>query len=175
MPTIDQGTISVLTYKDGLLSRLGHDLRLTLERFEIEIDGDRVAGRFWPDSLQIAGAVRDGQLSPGELSQKDRRDIQGNIAKVLQTKRHPEVRFDGRVEQSAAGPSAAKRLEVSGTLRMVGRQADLTIEVHRDDGKLSGQLTLTPTRWGIQPFKALLGALRIQDRVDLEFELADPT
>jgi hypothetical protein len=31
-----------------------------------------------------------------------------------------------------------------------------------------------PTRWGIEPFKALLGAIKLDDRVLVKFDFASP-
>ena len=58
----------VFTKKEGLLSKVAHDLRLSLARFEISRDGDTVRGRFWPDTLTVDGAMRDGRLDAGDVA-----------------------------------------------------------------------------------------------------------
>jgi hypothetical protein len=61
----DEGSADcqVLTYKDGLLSPLGHDLVLGVTRFTIEVEGDRVEASFAADSLRVlsgsGGAVAE--------------------------------------------------------------------------------------------------------------------
>ena len=91
-------TIHVFTYKDGLLARLAHDLRLTLGRFEIQRDGATLSARFWPASLTVDGAIdRKGQVDRHALSDSDRRKIGENIAtEVLHLDRSPEASFRGR-------------------------------------------------------------------------------
>ena len=37
--------------------------------------------------------------------------------------------------------------------------------------EVTGEVTLTPTRWGIKPFKALMGAIKLKDRVLIRFDL----
>jgi len=170
--TIDdtRATVHVFTFKEGVLSRLGHDLRFTLRGFTLELDGDEVRGRFPTDRLTLDGALRDGALDPGALSAKDIRDIDDNVAKdVLKTKRFPEAHFSGRVDDPR---SSQPRIE--GSLELVGRLSPLSIRARRErDGQLTGRVQLVPSRWGIKPFKALLGAIRIQDRVDVAFEIAE--
>lgn len=170
MKRITLGTINLFTYKDGLLSAIAHDLRMSLERFEIEVDTDSqtVAGRFWPSSLRIDGAMKDGQLEPKGLSERDRRDIHNNITdKVLRTDHHPEVRFHGKLAIDAA----IGRLD--GTLTLNGQDAPLAVTLRREGGRYRGEADLVPSRWGVAPFKALMGAIKLQDRVRITFDLPD--
>ena len=157
------GKIHVFTFKDGLLSSIAHDLRLTLERFEVLVDGETVKARFYPATLNVDGPMRGGRLDEAGLSARVRREIHGNICdKILQIDRFPEISFEGQL----AGPSA-----VRGALTMKGRKVDLTIQVFRRDDGYVGHAELSPSRWGIAPFKALLGAIRLQDRVRIEFDV----
>ena len=93
-------TIRVFTYKDGLLARLAHDLQLTLERFEIEREGEQVRVRCWPESLRVDGAMKRGRLQEHGLSDSDKQKIRGNIrGEILYTSRHPEVTFTGTARE----------------------------------------------------------------------------
>jgi hypothetical protein len=168
MKRITQGTFHVFTYKDGLLSSVAHDLRLSLERFEVEVDADAgtVSGRFWPASLRIDGSVKHGTLDPKGLSDRDRRDIHDNLTeKVLHTDRQPEVRFTGKLAVDA--PLG----RVDGTLSLGGRDAPLNVTLRREGGRYQGEVELVPSKWGIAPFKALMGAIKLQDRVRVVFDL----
>lgn len=161
--------IHVFTYKDGLLARLAHDLRLSLRRFEIHREGDEVRARFWPSSLQVDGVVlRSGALDAGALSESDSRKITGNIAdSVLLLAKHPEVGFRGRIVEGGAA--------IAGELTLVGKTAPLRVEVGADAGRLHAEVTLVPSRWGVAPYKALAGAIKLQDRVLVTLDLpVDP-
>lgn len=162
MQHITTGTFRVYTFKDGLLSRVAHDLQLTLARFEVTVDGDQVTGTFWPDSLSVDGSMVDGRLQPDGLRDKDRREIQGNITdKILNAKRFPNARL-----------SATRTGDLlTGTLELAGRSAPVRIELRGAAGRVQGEVELVPTRWGIAPFKALLGAIKLQDRVRVVFDL----
>lgn len=165
--TITEGTFHVFTFKDGLLARLAHDLRLTLERFELTVDGDEVSGRFWPASLRVDGVMSRGQLKPRGISDGDKRKIQGNInQKILHTGRYPEISFEGQ-----GTPDGDDAWRVQGALKMMGREAPVSLRVTRRGGRYQGEVELTPTRWGIQPYKALAGAIKLQDRLKVSFEL----
>lgn len=157
--TSTTGTIQVFTYKDGLLARLAHDLRLTLGRFEIQREGATVQARFWPGSLRVDGAIdRRGQLDPAALSDSDRRKIGENIAnEVLHLDRSPEASFRGQIVADGAA--------VEGELTLAGRSASVRVPVQAVGDRLRGEVTLVPSRWGIAPYRALAGAIKLQDRV----------
>lgn len=164
-------SLEVLTFKQGLLSKVAHDLKLRLERFELELDapsGD-VTGRFFPDALRVEGAVRDGRLDPSVLSKRDVREIERNLQdKILYVRRHPSIDLDVHAERSADGYHA------SGTLALLGRSEPIAIDARLAEGRVRGEVELRPSRWGIAPFKALLGAIQLQDRVLVRFDLPAP-
>jgi len=165
MKLIESGSVEVLTFKEGLLSKVAHDLLLTLEQYRIESDGRRVEGEFRPESLSVVGAMRRGVLDTGVLSDGDRREIGVNIReKVLHTDRHPKITFAGRV---ARGDTKHR---VVGPLTLAGATHEIAFDVEERDGRWSGEVEIAPSRWGIAPFKALLGAIKLQDRVVLRFD-----
>ena len=87
----------VFTFKDGLLSRLAHDLKMQVERFSIEVDEAtrQIKATFDPSSLQVICAMVGGRDDPSTLSKGDKKKIYDNIVKdVLHTRKHPEIRFD---------------------------------------------------------------------------------
>jgi polyisoprenoid-binding protein YceI len=167
MMTLQDGTFHIFTFKDGLLARLAHDLRLSLGRYEVTVDQDQVEGRFWLDSLEVDGAMSRGTLDASELSPRDKKTIQGNLCdKVLHTGRHPEATFSGTRQELGGG-----RYRVTGQLTLMGRPQPVSLEASGQDGVYSGSAELVPSRWGIKPFKALGGAIKLQDKLKLEFAL----
>lgn len=156
--------IQVFTFKDGLLARLAHDLRLTLRRFELRRVGETISGTFWPGSLVVDGPVSKGRVDTAALSEGDRRSIAGHIAEVLQVGRHPEVTLNGQV---TAG-------RFTGTLTLVGRTLPIEAAL-TSDGMVRAEVVLVPSRWGIAPYRALAGAIKLQDRVVVRVAVpADP-
>ena len=61
---ISKGEVHLFTYKDGVLSRIAHDLRLSVRRFRVVVDGTTVRGEFFPETIQVDGVMRDGTLEP---------------------------------------------------------------------------------------------------------------
>jgi hypothetical protein len=63
---------------------------------------------------------------------------------------------------------------VSGELTIAGttRPADMALTVDRD--RIRGTMTVVQSRWGIKPFTALMGALRVRDAVDIVVDVRLP-
>jgi hypothetical protein len=162
-------TLRILTFKRGLLSRVAHDLQLTLERWSWKLEGANVSARFDPRTLRVDGTVRKGRLDPRALSPKDVAEILDNThGHVLHSARYPEITFEGRVERRAAG------LGVAGTLDLHGQRRPISFTLREHKGRATGRVELQPSRWGIEPFSAMLGAIALQDRVVIELELTLP-
>ena len=150
----------VFTYKEGLLSAVAHDLEIRVESFTIEIDETawRLEARFDPTSLRVVGAVRNGAVDPGELSESDKRTIEGNIVRdVLDAARHPEIRFT-----SDAATGRGDDLAVRGTLALHGHTRDVTVIARRGADGWTAEARLHQPDFGIRPYSAMLGTLRVK-------------
>jgi hypothetical protein len=148
----------VFTYREGLLSAIAHDLQIRVTRFVIEADevGRAVDARFAADSLRVVCALRDGHetaLRPGDaeqIEQSIRRD-------VLDSDRHPEIRFrSSRAEEQARG------YLVAGTLEICGKQRPLEASIDREGDRWVSEVRLHQPDFGIKPYSAMLGALRVK-------------
>jgi hypothetical protein len=163
-----RGSIQVFTFKDGLLSRAAHDLQLRLQGFDVTLDGERVEGMFDLRTLAVDGPVERGAVKPERFGAGERADIERNMrVDVLGTDRHPTARFSGRALPRGDG------FQVSGDLELAGRRAPVAFDVRRQDGAYHAALDLQPSRWGIAPYKALLGAIRLKDAVRIELALSE--
>lgn len=169
MIRISKGTVHLFTFKDGLLARLAHDLRLSVRRFRITLDGTTVNAEFMPESIQIDGTMREGTLDPNELSDKDKGKIKAAmLGDVLRASQYARVSFTGRVRPQA-GAYVAK-----GTLTLVGKKADVAVTITREGELAKAAFELAPSEWGIKPYSALAGAIKLQDRVGVAFEIPIP-
>ena len=92
-----EATCRILTYREGLLSGLGHDLELErspASRSTSNEPARTVAARFDPGSLRVVHALRDGKELPDALSDGDRATIERHTRDdVLDAGHHPEIRF----------------------------------------------------------------------------------
>jgi hypothetical protein len=163
-----KGTIQVFTFKEGLLSAVAHDLQIQLDAFEITLDGEQVRGEFPLRSLQLVGPVENGVVQPQKYDAGKRADLHRAMKQdILHTDAHPTARFDGRATPRGEG------YRVSGELELAGRKAPLAFEVTREGASYLGELEIQPSRWGIEQYRAMLGAIRLRDQIRVRFVLTD--
>jgi hypothetical protein len=163
-------SILVYTFKEGLLSPLAHDLLLRLTRFEIRREGAQIEADLEPDSFEVVGIVRGGQLEEAGLGADDKAKILEHLRReVLHTERYPDARFRGSVRES----SARERILV-GQLTLCGTSRALELSLTPRSQRWQGSLELVPSEFGIRPFRALGGALKVKDRVRVVLEAEDP-
>jgi polyisoprenoid-binding protein YceI len=157
------------TYKDGVLSRVAHDLRIAVKRFTVHVNGDDVTATFDLTSVSPEGAIVGGRLDPHVLGPKDLKEITNTIeTEVLQTTRFREARFSASLQRMGA------KLGVRGKLDLHGVVREIEFEARLEGDRLVGEFELRPSEFGIAPYKALLGTLRVRDSVLIVFSI-DPT
>jgi hypothetical protein len=80
----------LFTQKEGLLSRVAHDLKIRVTSFSLAWDGASLETRFDPRSLRVVEAMANGRENPGALSDGDKKKIEKSIvADVL----HAQIHF----------------------------------------------------------------------------------
>lgn len=159
------GSLVVMTYREGMASRVGHDLILEVADWDAElVAADDPAQsslrlRADPTSLQ----VREGRNGLKPLSDKDRDEIRRNIErKILGT---DEIAFQSR----QVTPDGAA-LAIEGDLTMAGATRPVRAEVDVGDGRLAAAIVLAQSAWGITPYRGLMGALKVRDEVEIVAE-----
>jgi polyisoprenoid-binding protein YceI len=184
----DTGTIEVFTYREGALSALGHDLRLRATGFDIEILGDSVKARVDTSSLRVVTAMRGGAPVQGALSDRDKADIERNCAReVLEAHQHPEatfVSFELKQTEERALPATgggrrpehtiAAQWMVRGKLTIHGVSHEGTFEVRREGAKAVARIDVDLRSFGMKPYSAMLGALRVKPVVLVVVEVPVP-
>lgn len=162
------GTIRVFTYKEGVLSAVAHDLRIELQRFEIQLDGEAVSANFDLKSLRVEGPMQHGVLQAEQYDASKRAEVEKAMhGDVLHTDKHPTARFSGRAVPNASG------FHVTGQLELAGRSEPLAFDVRDEQGRFGAQFELQPSRWGISQYKALLGAIKLKDQLKVELDLSE--
>lgn len=162
MPTYTAQTASVhiYTYKAGLLSVVGHDLLLRVGTFNIDVDPEEpsVRATFDPGSIVVINAVSGETENPSALSDEDRQTIQGYLHKdILAVSRHPEIVFT-----STDVYREDDEWEVEGDLMLHGTQHSITLTAASEQEHLVGEVVLNQPSFGIKPFSALMGTLKIK-------------
>jgi len=159
----DTGSIEVFTFREGALSALGHDLRLRVSRFDIDLLADSVSARVEASSLRVVGAMRGGNPADGTLSER-------NCARdVLEAQKFAEATFvSSEVKQIEGGWS------VRGTLTIHGVAHEGTFHVQRKDGRAIARIDVDIRSFRMKPYSAMLGALRVKPQVLVVVETPAP-
>ncbi|MGJ3508525.1 YceI family protein [Enemella sp. A6] len=159
------GRMTLNTSREGVAGKLGHDLTIEVGTWTATVTvAEEVADCSVTATIDLTSLqVVDGTGGAKPLSDKDRREIVKNAAKSLNTGSHPSAEF---TSQTISGTWDAA--QVSGTLNLAGRSAPLELALtHGPEGyALTG--TVVQTNFGIKPFSAMLGALKIADPVQLK-------
>lgn len=168
MTTYDQSNAEcfVFTFKDGLLSPLAHDLRIKVTRFSLQVDdaAGSLSATFDTSSLRVDTPMKDGKENPSALNDSDKEKIAGQIRDdVLHSSKHPEARFQSRSVQKQADGGYA----IEGDLTLHGTTKAISARTSPSGGKQQLELTLHQPDFGITPFKAMMGTLKIQPDVKI--------
>lgn len=156
----------LFSFKEGLLSRLAHDLHLEVGRFTLEIADDQrsLSASFEPASIRVIAAVVGGHDDHAVLSAGDREKIRGNLLDdVLEAKRFPEIRFRStRIEAAPSGLRIEGDLSLHGVTRRIEAVAVESPGSGPSTRRWACELSLHQPDFGIKPYSAALGALRVQ-------------
>jgi hypothetical protein len=165
-----QTRVHVFTFREGLLARLAHDLRLTVGSFELRLERDQLRGWFDPASLRVDGVAHGERVDSGALSEGDTRKIEQTIAReILEASHYPRIELEARVVRDDGDFTALAQL------RLHGHDLPLRVPLRRARDRITADLEFAPSRVGIAPYKALGGAIRLQDRVRIRVEIvAEP-
>jgi hypothetical protein len=148
----------VFTFKEGVLSPVAHDLRLRVTRFEIEV-GAAVTATFDATSLVVDAPMKDGRENPNALTAADKTKIAGQVRdEVLQASRYPQITF----RSSALTSRSDGGYDLQGELTLHGVTRPLAAQTRLVDGRQRLELSLHQPDYGITPYRAMLGTLKIQ-------------
>lgn len=168
--------IAVLVRRGGSLARLGHDHVVSHPalqgRFSVPADGGRAIGEITvvlselvvDDPALRARYALDTQPTPAAIEGTRANMLQ----RVLEVDRFPLARL-----RLSADPRAPAVLDVDIELHGVTRRQRVAVDWQAAQGELRarGRLVLLQTDFGMQPLTVLGGALRVEDRLEMDFDL----
>jgi polyisoprenoid-binding protein YceI len=150
----------------GLLRAIAHSPTLTARPERLTVDFADPPGEAAVDATFRADAVE----APPDIPASDREKMVENLraAEVLDAARHPTIDFHGRYAGNLEAGTVSGDLRVRG----VARRLSMGIRVSREAGVLvaTGAWEGRLTDLGVRPFKALLGAIKLQDWIALRVE-----
>jgi polyisoprenoid-binding protein YceI len=167
----NDGKVLVNVYKDGVAAKMGHDLTLQAGSWSGKADinpddpsSSSVSVSIDADSLEVL----EGKGGAKPLSEGDKQDIKKNIGKTLG---RGQISFES-TEVSGNPP----RLQLKGNLTINGQSRPVTLDLNVDDnGHVTGTTSFRQTDFGLKPFSAMLGALKVKDNVDVSIDVQLPT
>ena len=154
-----KSVMTVLVYKAGVLSALGHDHHVAapITSGLVDLTAHKVELHANAAALQ----VRD--------SDKNQAEIQKTMLgpEVLDAERHPEIVF----KSTAAEPMGEGSWKVSGNLTLHGQTRTVVVEVRETSGHYVGTSRFKQTEFGIKPVKVAGGSIRVKDEIRIEFDI----
>ncbi|MEP9409798.1 MAG: YceI family protein [Candidatus Brocadia sp.] len=174
--TASSGKLFVYTFKEGFLSAVAHDLLIEATDFKVNlnvpsggVNSASVDAEIRANSLKVICAMKDGQRQYDTLKEKDKADIEEATFKdVLHSDKYPTINFRSTGIQEKDGIC-----HVDGELTLHGVTRPVKFDVQTTTGKeLKGKVTLSQKDFGIKPYKALLGTLKVKNEVEVAFDLS---
>jgi polyisoprenoid-binding protein YceI len=165
----DTGRLLVKTTRTGLGARAGHDLTIEVTRWQADVTVD--AADPGNCSVRVTAEVDSFEVRTGSggvkpLTDADRADIRKTVReKILNASRYPAITFASTLVAGTPGS-----FSIEGDLTIAGVTKPVTVRGSVVDGQAKGAATIAQTRWGIKPYTAFLGALKLSDEVSIEFD-----
>lgn len=156
------GSLKVKTGKEGAAAKMGHNLVLGINSWEATVEGGdspSISLTADPGSVEVI----DGSGGAKTLSDKDRRDIKKSITnKVLGSS---QITFTSSSVEDNGGQMLAK-----GDLSIAGGSSQISVPLSVSGNTISGSITLSQKDFGIKQFSTMMGALKVTDQVEVQFE-----
>jgi hypothetical protein len=168
------GSLRVLTFRDGVAARAGHDLVLEVGRWRAQLALGPAEGRLEATADPGSLIVLEGRGGVKPLGDRDRTEILRTIgAKVLRGLPLALVARVAAAGGAGVAHAGGARLELAGELEIAGRSRAVAARIGIDaTGRATGSLALRQSDWGIKPYRGFMGALRLRDEVQLVLDAA---
>ena len=168
------GRLLVKTGREGLASRVGHDLTLEITDWTARVTlpgegGGGIAAAAVTADIGLGSlTVREGTGGAKPLSDKDRRDIQGTARKILGDA--ARAGFTSTEVIPSSGAAAGGLIKGTLTLHGVSRGIELQV-TSPEPGRYRGSAVIRQSDFGITPYSGFFGALKLKNEVTAEFEV----
>ena len=161
----DDGTLSVRTGRTGTVAKAGHDLLIEVRAWTATLDLE--APRLTLDADATSLHVVEGTGGMKALDDDDRANIRQTVDDEILKRNDIQFRSTG-VQRTDTG------LAVRGDLTLVGTTRPIEFDLAVTDDRVTGTAVVTQTEWGVKPYSALFGALKVADDVRVEIDAALP-
>ena len=156
----DNASLTIRTGRTGGAAKAGHDLVMEVESWQAALDPEA------QPALTLAADSRSLRVLQGtggikSLTESDKTDIKKTIDKEVLKGCDIEFRSSD-VTETPGG------LSVRGELSLNGKQAPVTFDLALGEGGgVHGSAQVTQSAFGMKPYSALFGALKVADDVEV--------
>jgi polyisoprenoid-binding protein YceI len=164
-----ESRLDVLTGKAGLFGGLGHDHRIRARSFVGTIVHDPASPA--SSSVEITVQAEDLDVLPIGADRKDGPKVEEAMREdVLHVDNWPTIAFRSRsVTLNGSG------VRVHGDLTMAGQTKPVTVDMRLQVGGrrllATGRFTIVQSNWGIEPYSAALGTIKVADEVTFDLRV----
>lgn len=168
------GELRVNVFREGAAARMGHDLIFGVRNWSAKVTVD--PADLSQSSLEATAEVGSFSILEANggakaLSRGDHADIKRNIEeKILDARRFPTIDF----HSTSASMVDETRATLTGELTIAGTTRPVDVALALAGGRAKATLTVVQSQWGIKPFEALMGALKVRDAVDIVLDVPLP-
>lgn len=163
-----ESRFDVITGKAGLFGAFGHAHRVRATEFDgtIVYDSDNAFG----SSIEIVLKTASLIVVPEGADEKDAPKVERAMREsVLPPDRYPTIEFGSRIVTALAdGVQVVGDLTIAERTRPVA--VDITIAQRGETLRATGTFSVKQTDFGIKPYSAAGGTIKVADEVTFDFE-----
>ena len=162
----EDGILAVRTSRTGAIAKAGHDLLMHVTEWSATLDtGDAPSLTLDADGTSLR--VREGTGGIKPLDEDDLTNIETTIGDEVLRKR--DIAF-----RSTSVELDGDTVAVAGDLTLLGTTRPLAFDLTLVDGRVTGAAVVKQTEWGMKPYTALFGTLKVADEVRVEIDAGLP-
>jgi polyisoprenoid-binding protein YceI len=158
-------TLSVHTRRGGVAAKAGHDLELHVTSWRGTLEVGAAPGATRAELTADATSLRVHRATGGMQALGD--DEKANIHQTIDDEvlqRRDIVFRSTRAEPAHDG----SRIALEGDLTLAGTTRPIALDLEvGEDGAVSATAVVTQTGWGMKPYSALFGTLKVLDDVEV--------
>jgi uncharacterized protein involved in outer membrane biogenesis len=155
----ENATLTVMTKRTGAAAKAGHDLLIEVTAWSATLDPDAdPALRLSADSRSLR--VLEGTGGVQALDEEAKAGIEQTIDE--------EVLKGTPIEFRSSSVEGGR---IEGELELAGQRHPISFELTAGgDGRITSTATVRQSDWGMKPYSALFGTLKVADEVQIAVE-----
>ena len=170
----EQSKFTVQAFAEGVFSAFGHDPVILIREFQGDVQF--VPGTFENASLSMIVDPNSFTVT-NDVKEKDRLEIESTMREqVLETGKYPEIVFrSNNISVNKAGEGRC-RVRIVGDLTLHGttqKNIWISAEATLSDDRLQAQgaFSLKQTEFGIKPYSAAGGTIKLKNELKFLFDI----